>query len=76
MAIEASDTDRLDQVVALMIERGDKILGFGRAVYKSDDPRSVMLRGVARSLVIDEPSRQAVDFAGATEADVVRLLDE
>ena len=59
-----------------MIERGDKIMGLGHAVYKTDDPRSVMLRGIARSVAIDEPSRQAVGFAEATEGGVVRLLDE
>ncbi len=72
---EIGSVDRIDEVVAPMIERGDKIMGFGHAVYKTDDPRSVMLRGVARSLALDEASRRLVGFAEATEAGVVRLLE-
>ena len=30
--------------------RGDRIMGFGHRVYKTDDPRSVFLREVARSM--------------------------
>lgn len=32
------------------VERGDRIMGFGHAVYKTDDPRSVLLRRVAQGL--------------------------
>ena len=32
------------------VERGDRLMGFGHRVYKTDDPRSVMLRGVAEQL--------------------------
>ncbi|HEY7439213.1 MAG TPA: citrate synthase/methylcitrate synthase [Acidimicrobiia bacterium] len=32
------------------VERGDRLMGFGHRVYKTDDPRSVMLRGVAERL--------------------------
>lgn len=59
-----------------MIEHGEKIMGFGHAVYTTDDPRSVMLRGVARGLATDHESREFVAFAEATEAGVIRLLDE
>jgi citrate synthase len=36
--------------VRAAIEGGERIMGFGHAVYRSDDPRSLMLRDVARSL--------------------------
>jgi citrate synthase len=32
------------------VERGERIMGFGHAVYKTDDPRSTMLREVAIGL--------------------------
>ncbi len=73
---EIRSADRIDDVVTPMIERGDKIMGFGHPVYKTDDPRSVMLRGVARGLAVDGDARRFVDFAEATEAGVIRLLDE
>ena len=50
-----------------MIVSGDKIMGFGHAVYKTDDPRSVMLRGVARRLADDADERAFVAFAEQVE---------
>jgi citrate synthase len=72
---EIRTPDRIDEVVAPMVARGDKIMGFGHAVYTTDDPRSVMLRGVARRIATDEPSAALVAFAEATEAGVVAVLD-
>ncbi|MDO9175357.1 MAG: citrate/2-methylcitrate synthase, partial [Actinomycetota bacterium] len=72
---EIGSPDRIEEVVAPMVERGDKIMGFGHAVYSTDDPRSVMLRGVARRIAGDESSRQFVAFAEATEAGVIDVLD-
>ncbi len=73
---EIGTPDRIDGVVGPMIQHGDKIMGFGHAVYRTEDPRSVMLRDVARHLAVDEASRDFVSFAEATEAGVVRLLDQ
>ena len=56
------------------IERGERIMGFGHAVYRTDDPRSLMLRATASELADDERSRALVDFARRVEARVVELL--
>jgi len=76
---EIGSPERIDEVVGPMIERGDKIMGFGHAVYRTDDPRSLMLRGVARRLTAatdaEPATRELVAFAEATEAGVVRLLE-
>jgi citrate synthase len=50
---------------------GDRIMGFGHAVYKTADPRSVMLRDIARSLGGDR-----VEFAVQVEDTVERVLAE
>ncbi len=63
--------DRIDEVVRPMIERGDKIMGFGHAVYRTDDPRSLMLRDVAREL-----GGPLAAFAEQVESRVIELLDE
>ncbi len=69
--------ERIDAVVRPMIERGDKIMGFGHAVYRTADPRSVMLREVARELAAADPAAAAlVAAAEQVEARVVALLDE
>src|SRR6266545_3616781 len=44
------------------VERGDRLMGFGHRVYKTDDPRSTMLRGIAERL-----GGPKVDLAKAIE---------
>ena len=63
---------RIDAVVRPMIEAGDKIMGFGHAVYRTDDPRSLMLRDVARA----PRRRRGRALAELVEARVIELLDE
>ncbi len=42
--------DRADAWLRAAVGRGDRIMGFGHRVYKTDDPRAVFLRRVAREL--------------------------
>jgi citrate synthase len=53
------------------VEHGRRIMGFGHRVYKTDDPRSLFLRDVARQM--DAP---LVDFATQVEQTVVDVLAE
>ncbi len=53
------------------VSRGEKIMGFGHAVYRTDDPRSIFLRGVAERLGADK-----IDFARQVEKTVVEVLNE
>ena len=50
-------------------------MGFGHAVYRTDDPRSLMLRDVARDLAGDSASPM-VELALLVERRVIELLDE
>jgi citrate synthase len=63
--------DRIDAWVRARLEAGDRIMGFGHAVYRVEDPRAVLLRETARELGGD-----LVDFACAVEDRVVALLAE
>ncbi len=65
------DAAAIDAVVRPRIQAGEKIMGFGHAVYRTDDPRSLLLRDVARSL-----GGPVVDLAIATERRVIELLEE
>ena len=47
---EIRSVDRVDEVVRPKIEHGERIMGFGHAVYRTDDPRSLLLRDVAIGL--------------------------
>ena len=53
------------------VTRGEKIMGFGHRVYKTDDPRSTFLRGVAERI-----GAEKVAFAKEVERTVVEVLAE
>jgi citrate synthase len=47
MIEDIGDPQNTASWVSNRLERGEKIMGFGHAVYRADDPRSTMLREVA-----------------------------
>jgi citrate synthase len=47
---EIGDPDKAVEYIKEKIEAGEKVMGFGHRVYKTDDPRALELRGVARDL--------------------------
>jgi citrate synthase len=63
--------DRIDGWVTETVGSGGRIMGFGHAVYRTEDPRSRMLRGIAQSI-----GGGRVDFAVAVEQRVQELLAE
>jgi citrate synthase len=64
-------SDRAEAYIRPLVERGDRIMGFGHRVYKTDDPRSVLLRGVAEGL-----GGPLVDLAVQVERTIVDVLAE
>jgi citrate synthase len=63
--------DEADPWLRDAVERGDRLMGFGHRVYKTDDPRSVMLRSVAERL-----GGEQVEFAKQVEQRAVEVLAE
>jgi citrate synthase len=63
--------DRAEAWIRDAIGRGERIMGFGHRVYKTDDPRSLFLRDVARDL-----GGPLADFACDVERIVVEVLAE
>jgi citrate synthase len=57
--------------VRTTVEAGDRIMGFGHPVYRTADPRSTMLRDVARRL-----GGERIEFAEQVEREVERTLAE
>ncbi len=53
------------------VTKGERIMGFGHRVYKTDDPRSVFLRGVAERI-----GAEKIEFAKVVEQTVVDVLAE
>jgi citrate synthase len=68
---EIGTPDRIDAWVRARVSAGDRIMGFGHAVYSTEDPRSLMLRDIARGLGGD-----LVDFATTVEQRIVEVLAE
>lgn len=63
--------DRIDGWLREHIEAGDRIMGFGHPVYRTEDPRSRMLKGIARGFGGD-----LVDFALKVEERAEAVLAE
>ncbi|WP_433007007.1 citrate/2-methylcitrate synthase [Kribbella sp. CA-294648] len=68
---EIGTPDRIDAWVRAKVSAGDRIMGFGHAVYRTEDPRSIMLRDIAREIGGD-----LVDFATTVEQRIVDVLAE
>lgn len=68
---EIGTPDNIDAWVRAKVSAGDRIMGFGHAVYSTEDPRSLMLRDIARGL-----GGELVDFATTVEQRIVEVLAE
>ncbi|MET8803318.1 citrate synthase/methylcitrate synthase [Streptomyces sp. NPDC004546] len=63
--------DRIDPWIRERVLAGDRIMGFGHAVYRTEDPRSRMLREIAQGF-----GGPRVDFAVEVERRVEAILAE
>jgi len=63
-----------DQWVLDRLERGEKIMGFGHAVYRADDPRSVLLRDLVIELGPSLGEGELVERAVEIEARTLAVL--
>ncbi|HEX6254874.1 MAG TPA: citrate synthase [Euzebyales bacterium] len=68
---EIGSVERADEVVRRKVRTGERIMGFGHRVYKTRDPRSVLLREVAERVGGDE-----AQLATSVEDIVVDVLAE
>ncbi|MFI6460063.1 citrate synthase/methylcitrate synthase [Streptomyces sp. NPDC050528] len=63
--------DRIDPWIRERVLAGDRIMGFGHAIYRTEDPRSRMLRDVAQQF-----GGARVEFAVEVERQVETILAE
>jgi citrate synthase len=63
--------DRADAFLRDTLSRGERIMGFGHAVYRTEDPRNAMLRRIAQQLGGD-----LVDLAVEVEKTTLAVLAE
>jgi citrate synthase len=68
MLLNIGTPDRVDAYINQILDQGKKIMGLGHAVYKTDDPRALILAPMSRRLG---------EMAGDTKwYDMSRLLEE
>jgi citrate synthase len=63
--------DRAEGYVRQAVEAGERIMGFGHRVYKTDDPRSLLLRSVSERL-----GGPLVEFSESVERTTIDVLAE
>ncbi|QIB43100.1 citrate synthase/methylcitrate synthase [Streptomyces aureoverticillatus] len=63
--------DRIDPWIRERVLAGERIMGFGHPVYRTEDPRSRMLRGIAQGF-----GGELVEFAVEVERQVELILAE
>ncbi len=68
---EIGSADRAYDYLRQKVEAGDRLMGFGHRVYKTDDPRSTLLRQVAL-----EMGGEQAQFAQHVEQTALRVLNE
>ena len=77
----AAEADSLEQFVKDLLDRGERLMGFGHRVYRAEDPRSRLLRGTAMDLgsprfaVAEELERVAIAELQARKPDRVLLTN-
>ena len=67
----AEDADDLEQYLKDMLDRGERIMGFGHRVYRAYDPRATVLKRTAREL-----GSPRVEVAAALEDAALKVLRE
>ncbi|WP_027093891.1 citrate synthase/methylcitrate synthase [Cohnella thermotolerans] len=65
--------ERAEEVMRGLLERGERLMGFGHRVYKTRDPRADALREVTAGLAGDDPW---LDLAQHAERTAIRLLEQ
>jgi citrate synthase len=63
--------DRADGWIRAVLARGETVMGFGHPVYRTEDPRNVMLRQVAEEL-----GSPRLELAEAVEASALKAFRE
>ena len=70
---EISAADNLDSIILGKLDAGEKIMGFGHRIYRTEDPRSILLRQKCLEL---QGHDSWLDLAVEAEKRIIHLLNE
>jgi citrate synthase len=68
MLLEIGAVDRVKPWVAEKMQKGEKIMGMGHAVYRTEDPRATILRGMCERMANRTGDRRWCELTKAIEA--------
>lgn len=70
---EIGSPEQVRSTIERKLEKGERIMGFGHRIYKTEDPRSILLREKCLSLQGKDPW---LDIATVAEKEIIGLLSE
>ena len=73
---EIGSSDKIDAWARGKVAADDRIMGFGHAVYRTEDPRARMLREIALDLAAKGFAPELAEFAVTVERRIVEILAE
>jgi citrate synthase len=76
MVFEIGTPERAEPVIRAMLDRGERLMGFGHRVYRVRDPRADVLAAAAERFYSSDVDRSTYELARAVEATALRLLRE
>jgi citrate synthase len=68
MLMEIKEVDRVRPWVSERLKRGAKVMGMGHAVYRTEDPRATILRGICSRMADRIGGRKWLELTQAIEA--------
>lgn len=70
---EMGTRDNIRPVIEEKLNIGERIMGFGHRIYKTEDPRSILLRDKCISMAGED---DWLDLATTAETEIISLLEE
>jgi citrate synthase len=76
MVFEIGEPARAEPFMRTMLDRGERLMGFGHRVYKVRDPRADVLASAAEKMFRADGDMQLYELAKQVETVAIKLLDE
>jgi citrate synthase len=76
MVFDIAAPDRAEPYIRGMLDRGERLMGFGHRIYRVRDPRADVLARAAERFYTSGGDRKLYDLARAVECTALRLLRE
>lgn len=76
MVFEIGSPEKAESHIRALLERGERLMGFGHRVYKVRDPRADVLNRAAEQFFIGGDQAQLYDLVRHVESVALRLLEE